>query len=61
MGICSNVAVYILIVLQNLVALVHICLSFCAILNMTIGKSCEENCKVPQAPWGLLQTNLVET
>lgn len=61
MGICSNMAGCILIILQNLAALVYICLSFCAILDVTIGKICKEAYKVPQTPWGLLQLNLVET
>jgi len=57
-GICSNVADYILIILQNLVAFVPTYL-FCAFLNAATGKIHKGSWKVPQVPCGFLQTNLV--
>lgn len=48
-GICSNVAGYILIILQNLVALIPAYI-FCAFLNAAVGKIHKGSWKVPQTP-----------
>lgn len=63
MRVCSNVTSYILIVLQNSVALVHPYLSFllCDPECDSRKNSAKRPLKVPQIAGGVLQKNLVET